>query len=138
QEVGLAETHGRVDVERVIAAPVARRRVGDLHRARMRHAVRCADDEALEGIAWIERGALEAADAGAPDRLRGRENAGSSSRLGVARTVDGSLGRNVCRLPVDAHAVARARLAQNDLDLLRTFELGAAASQEIVGIVRLD
>ena len=138
QEMRLAEADGGVDVERVIATPIAHYRIGDLHGARMRHAVRGADDEALESVARIERRALEATDAGAPDRLRGRENPGASGSIGVAHAVDASVGRRTSGLTVRTHDRTRMRLPQGYLDLLRAFELGAAAGQEIVGVVRLD
>ena len=60
-----------MNVERIEAAAPRRNGLGDLGGAGVGHAVGRADDEALEGVAGIERRALEAADMGAADgRLR--------------------------------------------------------------------
>ena len=81
KEVGLAEADGGVDVERVEAAGLGKDRIGDLARAGMRHAVRSADHEAVEGQARVEGRAFEAGRLG---RRAGRNVGGSSRRGGPA------------------------------------------------------
>src|SRR6185436_13107714 len=73
QQVRLAEADRRVDVERVEARCLAQSRLRNLRGTGVRHAVRRADNEALERVARIERRAFEAADAGAPSRRNGRD-----------------------------------------------------------------
>ena len=140
QEMRFAEPDRRVNVERIEAGNVAQCRLGDLGGAGMRHAVGGADDEAVEGIARIEGRALEAADARPSRSLRGDQDGAAIAAIGgvrsCARAVDfAHLTR--CGLLVALRG-AGARLAQNDVDLLRTLELGAAAGKEIVGVVRLN
>ncbi len=62
QEVRLSEPHRGVNVERVEAGNIAQSRVGDLGGAGMRHTIGGADDEAVEGVARIQRRALQAVD----------------------------------------------------------------------------
>ena len=103
----LAEADRRVDVERIEARSLAERRLGDLRRAGVRHAVRRADDEAVERVARIERRALEAADAGAS----GCRNGGDEHRAALA------VARHAAplRAPFDACSAASAVLDLRDV-----------------------
>ena len=69
-EMGLAEPDAGVQVERIEAALLGEHGFGDLGGGGMRHAVGRADDEAVEGVARIERRALEAVDVRAPHHQR--------------------------------------------------------------------
>ncbi len=140
--MGLSQPHRGVDVERVEAWHVAQRRLGDLGGAGMRHAVGAPNDEALEGIARIERRALEAADAGPADGLGRGDDADVAAALlrhRAAGAVGAVAGGSRRRLAVGPHYRAPpARLAQHHIDLLRTLELGTAAGKQVIGVVGLD
>ena len=66
QQMRLAEPDAGVEVERIEAALLGEHGLGDLDRRGVRHAVGRTDDEAVEGVARIERRALEAVDVRAP------------------------------------------------------------------------
>ena len=85
QQMRLAEADRGVDVERIEAGSFAERRFGDLRCTGVRHAVRRADDEAVERVARIERRAFEAADARASGRRHAKPR--TSARADRCRSV---------------------------------------------------
>jgi hypothetical protein len=65
-QMRLAEADRGVEVERIEAAVICQHRLGHLGGGGMRHAIGGTDHEALEGIARVQRRALEAVDVRAP------------------------------------------------------------------------
>ena len=84
-EVRLAEADRGMQVERIEAAVVGEHRLGHLGGGGMRQAIGRSDHEAVEGIARIERRALEAVDVRAPHHHAGTRADGNAPHLGCAR-----------------------------------------------------
>ena len=101
-EMRLAEPDAGVEVERIEAALLGEHGLGDLDRGGMRHAVGRADDEAVEGVARIERRALEAVDVRAPHH---GARSGGCTCTRRASVVTGSASRHrPCCAPTPAPA----------------------------------
>jgi hypothetical protein len=131
-----------VQVERIEAAFLGKDGIGDLGGRRMRHTVGWADNEAVEGVARIERRALEAADARAPhDQCGARRVDRDAPRLDGRRLAPGQGLAALCgdarRGRPDA-AVGETRLAQRNFDALSTDELRPATLQQVVRVMRLN
>ena len=96
-QVRFAEPDAGVQVERIEAAILGQHGLGDLGGGGMRHAVGRADDEAVEGIARIERRALEAADVRAPGRkvAPGRDSGRRGSLVGESAAAEAWAARRL-------------------------------------------
>ncbi len=129
-----------MDVERVEAAILGQNGLSHLGRRSVCHAIGSADDEAVEGVARIERRALEAVHMRTAERRgRGLHAGHRTPRLGH-RHVD-----IVLRAGLHRHVRRRrrprgrkARLAEVEIDALGPLELGSTALEEVVGVMRLD
>src|SRR5262249_46462303 len=139
-QMRLAEADAGVEVERIEAALLGEYGFGNLDRGSMCHPIRRSDDEAVEGVAGIEWGALKTVNVGAPHclcrpgRLHLHAPGLADQQLPGASLV--ACRRQACGLR--RATVDKTRLAQRDVDALDACKLLCTALQQVVGVMRLD
>src|SRR5262245_10411572 len=131
-EVRLTEPDVGMQIERIEGPVVGQHGLGNLRGGRVRHAVGRTDDKAVEGIAWVERGAFKAAGMRAAEQGRPRTGCGPPLVARVRCRHRAWLRR---RLP---SGLAHPRLAHDNVDAFRALEFGRATLKQIVGVMRLD
>ena len=80
-QVRFAEPDIGMQIERIEGPIVRQHGLGHLRGGGVRHAIGRTDDERIEGIAWVERGALETTGVRAPDEEGGARPGQRSTRL---------------------------------------------------------
>ncbi len=137
QEMRLAHADASVNIKRIVLQRLIGRAFGDLKRGGVRQPVRRADHEGLEGIARVERRALESIEARPAVASKGRNHAKGNEGGGrgwAARRGGGACHRRRLQLLDRGRCGWRTRNSSR----FDARELGPATSQELVGVMGLQ